>query len=426
MFDIKLIRDTPDAVKEALKNRNHEGTDIDDIINLDKDRRAHQHEADELRAEQNKASQEISRLKKAKEDASEAIAAMQEVSKKSKALIEQAKESEARLNDMLLLIPNMPHDSIPVGTSEEDNREERKWGTPPTFDFEPKDHVDLGEALGIIEFEAAAKIARARFNLLRGQGAQLERALAQFMLDLQTREHGYMEIQPPYMVNSDTMLGIGQLPKFAEDLFKLDGDQDLWLIPTAEVPLTYIHAGEIIDDAQLPIYYTAHTPCFRSEAGSYGKDTRGMLRQHQFNKVEMVKLVRPEDSFDELETMTANAEAVLQKLELPYRVMTLCTGDTGFNAAKTYDLEVWLPGQDTYREISSCSNCLDFQARRANIRFKRDKKPEFVHTLNGSGLAVGRTLIAVLENYQQKDGSITIPEPLRPYMHGLERIEAAR
>lgn len=425
MFDLKLIREAPDTVKEALRNRNHDGIDIDAIAQLDKDRRARQHESDELRAEQNNASQEISRLKKAKEDASEAIAAMQEVSKKSKALMEQVKETEAELNDLLMTIPNMPHDSIPVGTSEEDNREERKWGNPPSFDFEPKDHVDLGEALGIIDFESAAKMARARFSLLRGPGARLERALAQFMLDVQTEEHGYTEVQPPYMVNSDTMRGIGQLPKFAEDLFRLDGDQDLWLIPTSEVPLTYIHAGDIIEDAQLPLYYTAHTPCFRSEAGSYGKDTRGMLRQHQFNKVEMVKLVRPEDSFDELEKMTANAETILQRLNLAYRVVTLCTGDIGFNAAKTYDLEVWLPGQNTYREISSCSNCVDFQARRANIRFKRDKKPEFVHTLNGSGLAVGRTLIAVLENYQQADGSIIIPDVLRPYMNGLERIEAA-
>lgn len=425
MFDLKLIREAPDKVKEALRNRNHDGIDIDAIAQLDKDRRARQHESDELRAEQNNASQEISRLKKAKEDASEAIAAMQEVSKKSKALMEQVKETEAELNDLLMTIPNMPHDSIPVGTSEEDNREERKWGNPPSFDFEPKDHVDLGEALGIIDFESAAKMARARFSLLRGPGARLERALAQFMLDVQTEEHGYTEVQPPYMVNSDTMRGIGQLPKFAEDLFRLDGDQDLWLIPTSEVPLTYIHAGDIIEDAQLPLYYTAHTPCFRSEAGSYGKDTRGMLRQHQFNKVEMVKLVRPEDSFDELEKMTANAETILQRLNLAYRVVTLCTGDIGFNAAKTYDLEVWLPGQNTYREISSCSNCVDFQARRANIRFKRDKKPEFVHTLNGSGLAVGRTLIAVLENYQQADGSIIIPDVLRPYMNGLERIEAA-
>jgi seryl-tRNA synthetase len=424
MFDIKLIRDTPDTVKQALRNRNQDGIDIDAIARLDQDRRARQHESDELRAEQNKASQEISRLKKAREDDGEAISAMQEVSKKSKVLMQQAKEADSELNDLLMTIPNMPHDSVPTGHSEEDNREERKWGTPPSFDFDPKDHVDLGEALGIIDFESAAKMARARFSLLRGPGARLERALAQFMLDVQTQEHGYTEIQPPYMVNSDTMRGIGQLPKFAEDLFRLKGDLDLWLIPTSEVPLTYIHAGDVIDDADLPLYYTAHTPCFRSEAGSYGKDTRGMLRQHQFNKVEMVKLVRPEDSYDELEKMTANAETILQKLHLAYRVVTLCTGDIGFNAAKTYDLEVWLPGQNTYREISSCSNCVEFQARRANIRFKRDKKPEFVHTLNGSGLAVGRTLIAVLENYQQADGSITIPEVLHPYMNGLKSIEA--
>ena len=423
MFDIKLIRENPEAVKENLRNRKADDIDIDAVLSLDEQRRARQHEAESLRAEQNKASQEISRIKKEKGDASEVIAAMQEISKRSKALMEQAKELEAEMQDRLMRIPNMTHESIPVGTSEEDNREERTWGTPRAFDFDVKDHVDLGETLGIIDFESGAKMARARFTVLRGAGARLERALAQFMLDTQTEEHGYTEVLPPYMVNSDTMRGIGQLPKFAEDLFRLEGDQDLWLIPTAEVPLTYIHAGEILDEAELPIYYTGHTPCFRSEAGSYGKDTRGMLRQHQFNKVEMVKLVKPEDSLEELESMTANAETILQKLNLAYRVVTLCTGDTGFNAAKTYDLEVWLPGQDTYREISSCSTCLDFQARRANIRFKRDKKPEFVHTLNGSGLAVGRTLIAVLENYQQADGSIVIPEVLLPYMGGLKKIE---
>ena len=425
MFDIKLIRENPEAVKTMLANRNANDIDIDAVLALDEERRARQHEAESLRAEQNQASQEISRLKKEKGDASQAIAAMQEISKKSKALMEEAKDIDAQLQDALMQIPNMTHDSIPVGTDESSNREERTWGTPKTFDFQVKDHVDLGESLGIIDFESAANMARARFSLLKGPGARLERALAQFMLDTQTQEHGYTEVSPPLMVNSDTMRGIGQLPKFADDLFRLEGDQDLWLIPTAEVPLTYIHAGDMLDEAQLPIYYCGHTPCFRSEAGSYGKDTRGMLRQHQFNKVEMVKLVKPEDSDDELEKMTANAETILQKLNLPYRVVTLCTGDTGFNAAKTYDLEVWLPGQDTYREISSCSTCLDFQARRANIRFKRGKKPEFVHTLNGSGLAVGRTLIAVLENYQNADGSITIPEVLKPYMAGLEKIEAA-
>lgn len=424
MFDIKLIRENAEAVKENLRNRNADGIDIDGILTIDEQRRAKQHEAESLRAEQNNASKEISRIKKEKGDASDAIAAMQEISKKSKAFMEEAKELDAQMQHALMQIPNMTHESIPVGSDEADNREERTWGTPATFDFEVKDHVDLGEELGIIDFESGATMARARFTLLKGAGARLERALAQFMLDTQTQEHGYTEVLPPYMVNSDTMRGIGQLPKFAEDLFRLEGDQDLWLIPTAEVPLTYIHAGDILDEAQLPIYYTGHTPCFRSEAGSYGKDTRGMLRQHQFNKVEMVKLVKPEDSLDELEKMTANAETILQKLNLPYRVVTLCTGDTGFNAAKTYDLEVWLPGQNAYREISSCSTCLDFQARRANIRFKRDKKPEFVHTLNGSGLAVGRTLIAVLENYQQADGSIVIPEVLRPYMGGLEKIEA--
>jgi seryl-tRNA synthetase len=426
MFDIKLIRENAEAVKENLRNRNADGIDIDGILAIDEQRRAKQHEAESLRAEQNNASKEISRIKKEKGDASEAIAAMQAISKKSKGLMEEAKELDLQMQDALMRIPNMTHESIPVGASEEDNREERTWGTPATFDFEVKDHVDLGESLGIIDFESGATMARARFTLLKGAGARLERALAQYMLDTQTEEHGYTEVLPPYMVNSDTMRGIGQLPKFAEDLFRLEGDQDLWLIPTAEVPLTYIHAGDILDEADLPINYTGHTPCFRSEAGSYGKDTRGMLRQHQFNKVEMVKLVKPEDSIQELENMTANAETILQKLNLPYRVVTLCTGDTGFNAAKTYDLEVWLPGQDAYREISSCSTCMDFQARRANIRFKRDKKPEFVHTLNGSGLAVGRTLIAVLENYQQADGSIVIPEVLRPYMGGLAKIEAGQ
>lgn len=426
MFDIKLIRENPDAVKAMLANRNADGIDIDAVLALDEQRRARQHEAESLRAEQNKASQEISRIKREKGDASEVIAAMQTISQKTKALMEEAKTVETELNDCLMRIPNITHDSVPAGSDEESNREERTWGTPPTFDFDVKDHVDLGESLGIIDFESGARMARARFTLLRGAGARLERALAQFMLDTQTQEHGYTEVLPPYMVNSDTMRGIGQLPKFEEDLFKIAGDSDLYLIPTAEVPLTYIHAGDILQEDDLPIYYTGHTPCFRSEAGSYGKDTRGMLRQHQFNKVEMVKLVKPEDSLDELESMTANAETILQKLNLAYRVMTLCTGDTGFNAAKTYDLEVWLPGQDTYREISSCSTCLDFQARRANIRFKRGKKPEFVHTLNGSGLAVGRTLIAVLENYQQADGSIIIPDVLRPYMGGLEKIEGAQ
>ena len=424
MLDMKFIRDRPDEVRKNLEMRNDTGTRLDDILEKDAARRKILYETEQLRAEQNKASEEIARLKKAKEDAAEAIAAMQEVSKKAKALGEQAKAAEEALNDILLRLPNLLHDSVPIGNDENDGRIERAVGEPPKFDFEPKDHVDLGEALGIFDFAVGAKLARARFNLSKGPGARLERALINFMLDIQTQEHGYTEILPPFMVNSPTMQGTGQLPKFADDLFRLEGDLDLWLIPTAEVPLTNIHAGEILDEGRLPLLYAAYTPCFRSEAGSHGKDTRGMLRQHQFNKVELVTLTKPEDSFDHLEKLTADAETILQRLEIPYRVVTLCSGDTGFSAAKTYDIEVWLPGQDTYREISSCSNCTDFQARRANIRFRREggKKPEFVHTLNGSGLAVGRTVIALLENYQNEDGSIAIPTALRPYMGGLDII----
>ena len=424
MLDIKYIREHPDVVLKSLAARNNTSLNLDDVLEKDAARRAILHEAEQVRAEQNRASEEIGRLKKAKEDAADAIASMQEVSKKAKALTEQAKVAEEALNEVILGFPNLLHESVPTGKDEADNRLERTWGDVPQFGFEVKDHIDLGEALGLFDFATAAKLARSRFNLSKGPGARLERALINFMLDIQTEEHGYTEILPPFMVNSSTMQGTGQLPKFAEDLFRLEGDYDLWLIPTAEVPLTNIHAGEILQEGQLPICYTAYTPCFRSEAGSHGKDTRGMLRQHQFNKVEMVKFTKPEDSFDELEKLTANAETILQRLEIPYRVVTLCSGDTGFSAAKTYDIEVWLPGQDTYREISSCSNCTDFQARRANIRYRNPdrKKPEFVHTLNGSGIAVGRTVIAVLENNQNEDGSINIPKALQPYMGGLERI----
>ena len=424
MLDMKFIRDHPGEVQKNLDDRNNTAVSLDDVLEKDAARRKILHETEQVRAEQNKSSEEIARLKRAKEDAGEAIAAMQEVSKKAKALGDQAKAADEALNDIALGIPNLLHDSVPVGKDETDSRIERTVGEPPKFDFEPKDHVDLGEALGIFDFAAAARLARARFNLSIGPGARLERALINFMLDIQTNEHGYTEVLPPLMVNSETMRGTGNLPKFAEDSFRLEGDLDLWLIPTAEVPLTNIHAGEILEEEQLPICYAAYTPCFRSEAGSHGKDTRGMLRQHQFNKVELVKLSKPEDSFDELENLTADAETVLQRLEIPYRVVTLCSGDTGFSAAKTYDIEVWLPGQDTYREISSCSNCTDFQARRANIRFRRkgQKKPEFVHTLNGSGLAAGRTVIALIENFQNEDGSIAIPKALQPYMGGPERI----
>ena len=424
MLDMKFIREHPDEVRKNLEKRKDAAVHLDDIVDKDAARRKILYETEQLRAEQNKASEEIARLKKANQDADEAIAAMQKVSKKAKALGDQAKAAEEALNIIALGLPNLLHDSVPIGNDEGDNRIERTWGEVPKFNFQPKDHVDLGEALGIFDFAAGARLARARFNLSKGPGARLERALINFMLDIQTEEHGYTEILPPFMVNSQTMQGTGQLPKFAGDLFHLEGDLDLWLIPTAEVPLTNIHAGEILDEDRLPLLYTACTPCFRSEAGSHGKDTRGMLRQHQFNKVELVKLTKSEDSYDHLENLTANAETILQRLEIPYRVVTLCSGDTGFAAAKTYDIEVWLPGQDTYREISSCSNCTDFQARRANIRFRREgkKKPEFVHTLNGSGGAVGRTVIALLENFQNQDGSIAIPESLRPYMDGLEKI----
>ena len=420
MIDVKLLRENPDTVREALVKR-RSSIDLDSILAVETQRRALLHETEQLRAEQNRASEDIARLKKSKEDATTAIAAMQEVSRRVKELGEQVKLVEAELDDHLLGIPNLPDASVPVGADSEANPIVRTWGAKPEIAFAPKDHVELGESLGILDFERAAKLSGARFALYTGAGARLERALINFMLDLHTQEHGYTEVLPPFAVNSPSMQGTGQLPKFAEDLFHLEG-HDLWLIPTAEVPVTNIFRDEILSADQLPICYTAYTPCFRSEAGSYGKDTRGLIRQHQFNKVEMVKFTTPETSWDELEKLTANAEHVLQRLGLHYRIVTLCTGDLGFSAAKTYDLEVWLPAQNAYREISSCSNFVDFQARRANIRFRRDKKPEYVHTLNGSGLAVGRTFVAILENYQQEDGSVIIHEALRPYMGGLEML----
>jgi len=424
MIDIKLLRENPDIVRRALENRGNP-LDHDEILQFDASRRQLLYDLEQLKAEQNRASEEIARLKKAKQDASATIAAMKSVSEKARRLDEQVKQAEAGLEAKLLLVPNVPDETVPVGADDSANRVERHWGTPPEFDFEPKDHVDVGQALGILDFECAAKIAGARFCLSKGPGALLERAIINLMLDTHTREHGYTEILPPFMVNSESMRGTGQLPKFAADLFRIEGF-DLWLIPTAEVPVTNIHRDEILDAERLPIKYVSYTPCFRSEAGSYGKDTRGMIRQHQFNKVELVKFTKPEESWDELEKLTHDAETILQKLGLAYRVVTLSTGDLGFANAKTYDIEVWLPGQNKYREISSCSNYTDFQARRANIRFRRDKKPEFVHTLNGSGVAVGRTVVAVLENYQQKDGSVIVPQALRPYMHGLDRLETAR
>lgn len=421
MLDIKFIRENVELLKTALANRNAD-IDLDALLAADAARRELIYETEQLRAEQNKASEEIARKKKAKEDASDAIAAMREVSQKAKALQEKAREADEAVRRHVLVIPNIPHDSVPVGRDESANRVERQWGDPPRFDFEPKDHVVLGAGLGILDLERAGKISGARFALLRGAGSHLERALINFMLDTHTREFGYTEYLPPFLVSGETMEGSGQLPKFAEEAFTVEG-RDLWLVPTAEVPLTNMYRDEILEETALPVNCVAYTPCFRSEAGSYGKDTRGMLRQHQFDKVELYKFTAPENSWDELETLTGHAEAILQRLGLPYQVVTLSTGDLGFCAAKTYDIEVWLPGQDCYREISSCSNCVDFQARRANIRFRRGKKPEFVHTLNGSGLAVGRTVIAVLENYQQADGSVIVPEALRPYMGGLERIE---
>jgi len=421
MLDVNILRNEPERVAEALRKRRAR-VDLDPFLKLDADRRAAIYQMEQLRAEQNRANEAIAAAKRAGDDASAAIAAMKETKEQAAALEERVRELDAASREFLLVLPNLPDDTVPEGADAADNPVARVWGEPPAFDFAPKDHVDLGERLGLFDFGRAAKIAGARFNLSLGAGALLERALAAFMLDLHTREHGYTEVLAPLMVNSDAMQGTGQLPKFAEDLFRVQGG-DYWLIPTAEVPVTNIHRDEMLDDADLPIKYVAHTPCFRSEAGSYGKDTRGMIRQHQFNKVEMVQFTRPEESWDALESLTRNAEAVLQRLGLAYRVVTLCTGDMGFSSAKTYDLEVWLPGQNAYREISSCSNFTDFQARRANIRFKRGKKPEFVHTLNGSGLAVGRTAVAVLENGQRADGSIEIPAALRPYMGGMERIE---
>jgi len=423
MIDIRILRSEPDRIRRALERR-HARFDLDDLLELDAKRRATLYELEQCRAEQNRASADIARTRKSGEDASAAIEAMRKVKEKIAALEQQVTEIDEALAQRMLSLPNIPDESVPDGASSEDNPVLRVWGEPRRFDFEPKDHVEIGRILGILDFDRAAKLSGARFSLSLGAGALLERALINFMLDLHTREHGYTEVLPPFMVNSDSMRSTGQLPKFAEDLFRIEG-ADLWLIPTAEVPVTNIHRDEILDADTLPLYYTAYTPCFRSEAGSYGKDTRGMIRQHQFNKVELVKFTRPEDSWMELEKLTANAEAVLQRLGLPYRVVTLCAGDLGFSAAKTYDLEVWLPGQNAYREISSCSNFTDFQARRASIRFRgAGGKPEFAHTLNGSGLAVGRTAVAILENYQEKDGSVTIPEALRPYMNGMERIEA--
>jgi seryl-tRNA synthetase len=423
MFDVKYLRDNLEQARERLATRGEE-IDLGPFAELDGRRRTLLGESEALKAERNKVSALIGKTKDKSQVQGE-IARMQEVSKRIKELDEELREVEAQLQGLLLVLPNLPHEDCPVGVSEEDNRELRTWGEPRKFEFEPKPHWEIGEELGILDFERAGKLAGARFSLLQGAGARLERALINFMLDLHTGSHKYVEILPPFMVNRDTMTGTGQLPKFESDLFHLD-DPDFFLIPTAEVPVTNIHRDEILAAADLPLCYTAYTPCFRKEAGSHGRDTRGLIRQHQFNKVELVKFVLPEESDKELEKLLDDAEEVLRQLNLPYRVVDLCTGDIGFSAARTFDIEVWLPGQQAYREISSCSNFRDFQARRAAIRFRREAKgkPELVHTLNGSGLAVGRTLVAILENYQQEDGSVVIPEVLRPYMGGLEKIAA--
>ena len=421
MLDARFVRENIDAVKEALNKRGYEFP-LSHFLAIDEKRMAFLRDAEELRNRRNVVSEEIGRLKRANADATALLEEMKGVSERIKSLDERLKEVEEETRNLLLTIPNIPDESVPVGKDETENVEIRKWGIPGEFAFEALNHWDIAATLDIIDFDRASKIAGARFSLMKGAGARLERALMNFMLDLNTSK-GYTEVFPPVLVNKESMTGTGQLPKFEAELFRI-ADPELYLIPTAEVPVTNIHRGEILKEEDLPLYYTAYTPCFRREAGSYGKDTRGLIRQHQFNKVELVKFVKPEDSHAELEKLTNDAEYILQRLGLPYRVIILCTGDMGFSSARTYDIEVWLPGQNKYREISSCSNFGDFQARRADIRFKRTGKKgtEFVHTLNGSCLAIGRTLVAVLENYQQKDGSVIVPEALRQYM-GTDRIK---
>jgi len=426
MLDLRFVRENADAVKTGLARRGI-SLDLAEFLALDAKRRMVQQEIEILRRRRNEASEEIGRLKKAGQNADDKVAEMRAAGDTITALENGAREVEEAQRSILLTIPNLPHASVPDGKDENDNVEIRRWspqgGEPPAFPFEPKPHWDLAEYLDIIDFDRAAKITGARFALYKGMGARLERALINFMLDLHTTEHGYLEVLPPFMVNKTSMTATGQLPKFEEELFRVENGT-YYLIPTAEVPVTNIHRDEILPEESLPVLYTAYTPCFRREAGSYGKDTRGLIRQHQFNKVELVKFAQPETSYDELEKLIRNAEEVLRRLGLAYRVIVLCSGDLGFSAAKTYDIEVWLPAQNKYREISSCSNFEDFQARRGNIRYKSKggKKTGLVHTLNGSGLAVGRTVVAILENFQQADGSVVIPEVLRPYMGGAERI----
>ena len=422
MLDVKFLREDLTRVKARLATRGTE-IDWDEFVSIDQQRRDALARIEKLKERKNRLSGEIGKVKKSGGDATVLMREVEEVSETIRKGEEPLAEIEARFENFMLTVPNLPEASVPVGRSAAENREVRRWGDPPQFDFPAKNHWDIGEELGILDFTRAAKIAGARFALYKDAGARLERALINFMLDLHTQKHGYREVLPPFLVNRDAMTGTGQLPKFEEDLFRVS-EPDFFLIPTAEVPVTNIHREEILEREQLPILYVAYTPCFRREAGSYGQDVRGLIRQHQFNKVELVKFTEPEHSYEELKKLVADAETVLQQLRLPYRVVKLCTGDLGFAAAKTYDLEVWLPGQSAFREISSCSNFEDFQARRAQIRYRKEAKgkPIFVHTLNGSGLAVGRTLLAVLENYQQKDGSVVIPEALRPYMGGIDRI----
>ncbi len=425
MLDPTCVRDHIEEVRAGLRSR---GIDpdraLEQIATLETARRRIIPELEGLKRQQNTSGDEIAKAKRQGQDVSHIFEINRQRAGQIKQLGVQLDSVEHQRNEALLVLPNLPHASVPAGKSAADNVEVRRHGTPRALDFEPKSHAELGPALGIIDFERAARMSGARFSVLMAEGARLERALINFMLDLHTRDHGYVEVEPPFLVNAATLQGTGQLPKFEQDLFKIAGEWDLYLIPTAEVPLTNLHRGEIIDGRELPIRYTAYTPCFRSEAGSYGQDVKGLIRQHQFDKVELVKLTTSEQSYDELEGLTRNAEEVLKRLELPYRTMLLCAGDMGFSSAKTYDIEVWLPSQQTYREISSCSNCEAFQARRANIKYRAvgTGKAEFVHTLNGSGLAVGRTLIAIIENYQQKNGSIAIPEALRPYMDGKAAI----
>lgn len=425
MLDLKILQRTPEIVATALANRGS-ALDVGDFTRFDEERRALLSEAETLKGERNTVSAQVASIKRGGGDASAHIERMGAVNARIKELDAAIEEVQARQNDWMLSVPNTPHASVPVGTSEEDNPVLHTWGEPRRFTFTPKEHWELTAALGGLDFDRGAKLAGSRFTVAWGWAARLERALVNFFLDIHTTEHGYTEVLPPLMVNRKTMTGTGNLPKFEEDLFKL-AHWDFFLIPTAEVPLTNLHAGEMLEESYLPQGFTAQTPCFRSEAGAYGKDTKGLIRQHQFTKVEMVRYAHPDRSYEELERMRGHAEALLQRLELPYRVITLCTGDMGFASAKTYDLEVWLPGQNKYREISSCSNCEDFQARRAGLRFKPEGggKPAFIHTLNGSGLAVGRTLVAILENGQQEDGGIVLPTALRPYMGGVERITTA-